>query len=66
MVDKIIIQESPGLLKVTKELLDSNREVVKQVTESNKSSLAKSFADNAAEIISDQLGQKKDAKRGFV
>ena len=63
MVDKIIIQESPGLLKVTKELLDSNREVVKQVTESNKSSLAKSFADNAAEILSDQLGQKRDAKR---
>jgi hypothetical protein len=63
MVDKIIIQESPGLLKVTKELLDSNREVVKQVTEANKSTLAKSFADNAAEILSDQLGQKKDAKR---
>ena len=63
MVDKIIIQENPGLLKVTKELLDSNREVVKQVTESNKSTLAKSLANNAAEIISDQLGQKKDAKR---
>ena len=63
MVDKIIIQENPGLLKVTKELLQTNREVVKQVTEANKSTLAKSFADNAAEIVSDQLGQSKDAKR---
>ena len=63
MVDKIIVQENPGLLKVTKQLLDTNREVVKQVTEANKSTLAKSLANNAAEIISDQLGQKRDAKR---